>query len=151
MTSLHCLNRHINKCLKEIIWIVPKWYHLYFELSCPLLCFFYDLVVVNFIISFRVTSVTMGESCNCPKANDATLKIWINYSHLPIRTDNITITKQTQQNSVHILWGRPHKMKKRLTYGLNHRLFWNNHYSSPVLTASSLMNIFHTHAWEACH
>ena len=53
-------------------------------------------------ILFRISSLTLGQSYDCPGASRATLKIWVNK---PPGPDDATKITQTQYNCLHILSG----------------------------------------------
>ena len=57
----------------------------------------------NLPISFRVTSLALGQSYDCPSASEATLKDMVNISNAPKKDDNVTIAKKWinhEQNTV---------------------------------------------------
>ena len=50
-------------------------------------------------IPFRVTSLSLGQSYDCPSDSESTWRMWVNKSYHQLRTGNITTTKQSETKS----------------------------------------------------
>ena len=78
---------------------IPTIMHTVHALSCFVVVWYWPISP----ISFRVTSLALGQSYDCPSASEVTLKVNISNES---KTTDITTTKQsTTKKPVHVLWG----------------------------------------------